>query len=74
MKKKDDFHLGLEKLLNDKNVSPLTNPAGYKQLLLATNQPMSHTFKHLGKGEKNQKKEDEERAKSRLNKLQEDDK
>ena len=73
MKKKSDLQLGLEKLLNDKNASPLTNPAVYKNLMTATNQPMSHTLKYLGKGHKNQKKEDSERAKARLQKLEGDE-
>jgi hypothetical protein len=72
--KKSDFQLGLERLLNDKNASPLTNPAVYKQVMLASNQPISHTLKHLGKGHKNEKKEDSERAKARLEKLDGDDK
>jgi len=48
----------------------LTNPAVYKNLIQATNQPISQTLKHLGKGHKNQKKEDSERAKARLQKLE----
>jgi hypothetical protein len=73
-KRKSDLHQGLEKLLNDKNASPLTNPAVYKNLIQATNQPLSQTLKHLGKGHKNQKKEDSERAKSRLQKLEGEEK
>jgi hypothetical protein len=72
MKKKSDLHLGLEKLLNDKNASPLTNPAVYKQLIASTNQPLSQTLKYLGKGHKNQQKEDSDRAKERLQKLEGD--
>jgi len=72
-RKKSDLHQGLEKLLNDKHASPLTNPAVYKNLLMATNQPMTQTLKHLGKGHKNQKKEDSERAKARLQKLEGDE-
>ena len=72
--KKSDFHLGLERLLNDKNASPLTNPAVYKQVVLASNQPLSQTLKHLGKGHKNEKKEDSDRAKARLEKLDGDEK
>jgi hypothetical protein len=72
--KKSDFQLGLERLLNDKNASPLTNPAVYKQVILASNQPISQTLKHLGKGHKNEKKEDSDRAKARLEKLDGDEK
>lgn len=72
-KKKSDLQLGLEKLLNDKHASPFTNPAVYKNLIQATNQPMTQTLKHLGKGHKNQKKEDSERAKARLQKLEGDE-
>jgi len=71
-RKKSDMQLGFEKLLNDKNVSPLTNPAVFKNLVAATNQPMSQTLKYLGKGHKNMKKEDSERAKARLQKLEGD--
>jgi len=70
MKKKSDLQQGLEKLLNDKQTSPLTNPADYKNLIHATNQPLTQTLKYLGKGHKNQKKEDSERAKARLQKLE----
>jgi len=41
---------------------------------LASNQPISHTLKHLGKGHKNEKKEDSDRAKARLEKLDGDEK
>jgi len=41
--------------------------------MTATNQPMSQTLKYLGKGHKNQKKEDSERAKARLQKLEGDE-
>ena len=70
MPKKSDLHMGLERILNDKNASPLTNPAVYKNLIQAAGQPMSATLKHLGKGTKSEKKEDEERAKARLQKLE----
>ena len=73
MKKKSDLQLGLEKILNDKHASPLTNPAVYKNLISATNQPLSQTLKYLGKGHKSQKKEDSERAKARLQKLEGDE-
>jgi hypothetical protein len=72
MRKKSDFQLGLEKLLNDKHASPLTNPTVYKNLIQATNQSITQTLKHLGKGHKNQKKEDTERAKNRLKTLEGD--
>ena len=71
-RKKNDMQLGFEKLLNDKNASPLTNPAVFKNLIAATNQPMSQTLKYLGKGHKNMKKEDSERAAARLKKLEGD--
>jgi hypothetical protein len=70
MRKKSDLQQGLEKILNDKHASPLTNPAVYKNLIQAAGQPISQTLKHLGKGHKNQKKEDSERSKQRLQKLE----
>jgi len=69
-KKKSELHLGLERILNDKHASPLTNPAVYKQIVASAGQPLSITLKHLGKGHRNQKKEDAERAKARLQKLE----
>ena len=72
-RKKSDLQQGLEKLLNDKQASPLTNPAVYKNLMQATNQPLTQTLRYLGKGHKNQKKEDSERAKARLQKLEGED-
>jgi hypothetical protein len=40
----------------------------------SANQPMSQTLKYLGKGHKNQQKEDSDRSKARLEKLEGDEK
>jgi len=70
MKKKTAMHLGLEKILNDKNASPLTNPQVFKQILTATNQPLTTSLKHIGKTSKLKKPSDDDRSKERLQTLE----
>jgi hypothetical protein len=64
------MHLGLEKILNDKNASPLTNPQVFKQILTATNQPLTTSLKHIGKTSKLKKPSDDDRSKERLQTLE----
>ena len=70
MKRKTAMHLGLEKILNDKNASPLTNPQVFKQILTATNQPLTTSLKHIGKTSKMKKPSDDDRSKERLQTLE----
>jgi hypothetical protein len=70
MKRKTAMHLGLEKILNDKNASPLTNPQVFKQILTATNQPLTTSLKHIGKTSRIKKPSDDDRSKERLQTLE----
>ncbi len=56
---------GFERLLNDPNASPLTNPTTYRELMSAAGQPLSISLKHIGK-----KVKKEDPSKIRLEKLE----
>jgi len=65
------MHLGLEKILNDPNCSPLTKPEVFRNIITATNQPLSQTLKYIGKTSRVKKPSDDDRSKERLEKLEE---
>ena len=71
VQRKSQVTLGLEKLLNDPTCSPLTNPQVYKQLIKSTDQSLTETLKHLGKGKQPKPPTDDDKSKSRLATLQE---
>jgi len=71
VKKKTAIHLGLEKILNDKQASPLHNPEVFRNIITATNQPLTTSLKHIGKSSKIKKPSDDDRSKERLEKLEE---
>jgi hypothetical protein len=67
MVRKSQFALGFERLLNDKNASPLVNPEAFKAILSASGLSATETIKHLGKGgRRSAKEEDEAKQKARL--------
>ena len=72
-KRKSNFTLGFEKILNDPNVSPFVNLGAYKAVLQTSNQPISETLKYIGN--KTKKKvptpTDDEKSKQRIAKLEE---
>lgn len=61
---------GLEKILNNKEASPLHNPAVFRQIVSASGKTMSETLKYLGKKGRQPKPNDEEKSKARLEKLE----
>ena len=74
-KRKSDFTVGLENILNNPSVSPFhTNPAVFKEMTKASGLSMSDMMRYVGKKTKgmSQKKMDEKRSESRLEKLEAD--
>jgi hypothetical protein len=70
MPKKSAMTMGLEKILNSKDASPLNNPDVFRQIVRASGQPLSETLKYIGKKSKAPKPNDEEKSKARLEKLE----
>jgi hypothetical protein len=62
--------LGLEKILNSKEASPLHNPDVFRQIVKSSGQPLSETLKYIGKKSKTPKVTDEDKSKARLEKLE----
>lgn len=62
--------LGLEKVLNSKEASPLNNPDVFRQILKSSGQPLCETLKYIGKKSKLPKVDDDEKSKARLEKLE----
>ena len=71
MVKKSLATQGLERILNNPETSPLTNPQVYRQLIKSTNQSLTETLKHLGRGKQPKPPSDDEKSKERLAVLQE---
>lgn len=62
--------LGLEKILNSQEASPLSNPHVFRSILTQSGQNISETLKYIGKKSKTPKVSDEEKSKARLEKLE----
>jgi len=67
---KSSMTIGLEKILNNKDASPLQNPQVFRQILSSTGKSMSETLKYIGKKQKTPKPNDDEKSKARLEKLE----
>jgi len=67
---KSAMTLGLEKILNSKEASPLHNPDVFRQIVKSSGQPLSETLKYIGKKSKTPKVTDEDKSKARLEKLE----
>lgn len=67
---KSAMTIGLEKILNNKEASPLQNPQVFRQILSSTGKSMSETLKYIGKKQKAPKPNDDEKSKARLEKLE----
>jgi len=65
---------GLETLLNDSRVSPLSNPQGFKAMMEASQMPMSEALKHVGSKKKAPKVKEEQRSEARINRLESESK
>lgn len=70
MVKKSDMTKGLEKILNNPEASPLTNPAVFRQILAQSGQNLTSTLKYIGKKSKTQTVSDTDKSKARLEKLE----
>lgn len=71
---KSDFAKGLETILNDPRTSPFTaeGSKGFKEVLSASQLPLSEALKYIGKGKKKTKgPTDKERSQQRVEKLEE---
>jgi hypothetical protein len=68
--KKSAQTLGLEKILNSKEASPLHNPNVFRQILAQSGSSLSDTLKYIGKKSKEPRVSDEEKSKARLEKLE----
>ena len=70
MVKKSAMTTGLEKILNDKNASPLHNPQVFRQIVSQSGKSLSETLKYVGKQAKAPRVSDEDKSKARLEKLE----
>jgi len=69
---KNAMQLGLERLLNSKEASPLTNPSVFKSVVSTSGMSVSSILKYTGKQIQRPKKPtDAERSKERIQKLEE---
>jgi hypothetical protein len=69
---KNAMQLGLEKLLNSKEASPLTNPAVFNNVVSSSGMSVSSILKYTGRQIQRPKKPtDAERSKERIQKLEE---
>lgn len=62
--------MGLEKILNSKDASPLNNPNVFRQILSSSGTTMNETLKYIGKKSKEPRVSDEDKSKARLEKLE----
>lgn len=69
-KTKDAFTLGFEKIMNTQQANILNNPQVFNEIISASGMTASEAIRHIGKGTKNAKKEDAEKSKQRLEKLE----
>lgn len=72
--RKSDFAKGLEVMMNDPRTSPFTadGSKAFKEILHASELPLSEVLKYVGKGKKKTKgPTDKERSEARIEKLEE---
>lgn len=74
-KRKTDFAMGLETILNNPQTSFLTNPKTFGEIHSQSKMPLSSMIKTIGKGAKNNKSKskeptDEEKSEARLSKME----
>jgi hypothetical protein len=71
---RDNFTIGLETLLNNKEASFMKNPAVFREIKEKANMNISAMLKHVGKRKKSNYKsepDDSERSEERLRQLEE---
>lgn len=62
--------MGLEKILNSPDASPLHNPQVFRQIVSTGGKSLSETLKYIGKKTKQPQPTDEQKSKARLDKLE----
>lgn len=67
---KSAMTLGLEKILNSKEASPLHNPTVFRQIVSSSGKSLTETLKYIGKKQKTPQPNDNEKSKARLEKLE----
>lgn len=67
---KSAMTMGLEKILNSPDASPLHNPQVFRQILSTGGKSLSETLKYIGKKTKSPQPTDEQKSKARLEKLE----
>ena len=67
---KSAMQVGLEKILNSKEASPLENPQVFRQIVSQSGKSLSETLKYVGKQSKAPRVTDAEKSKARLEKLE----
>jgi hypothetical protein len=74
-KRKTDFAMGLETILNNPQTSFLTNPKTFSEIHSQSKMPLTSMIKTIGRGAKNNKQKakeptDEEKSEARLSKME----
>lgn len=74
-KRKTDFAMGLETILNNPQTSFLTNPKTFSEIHVQSKMPLTSMIKTIGRGAKDNKKKpkeptDEEKSEARLSKME----
>lgn len=72
-RRKDDFSLGLETILNNPATSFIKNPKTFKEIHAQSGMPVIQMIQHIGRTSKKRKEEkpsDDERSKERLETLE----
>ena len=67
---KSAMTMGLEKILNNPQASPLHNPQVFRQIVSTGGKSLSETLKYIGKKTKQPQPTDEQKSKARLEKLE----
>ena len=67
---KSAMQMGLEKILNSKEASPLQNPQVFRQIVSQSGKSLSETLKYVGRQSKAPRVSDTEKSKARLEKLE----
>ena len=72
-KQKPAMMAGLETMLNNPNTSPFTAEGSkvFKEVISASQLPLTEALKYIGKGKKQPKKTEADRSKERIEKLEE---
>lgn len=75
-REKSQITKGFETMLNDPRTSPFTAEGSkvFKEIITASELPLTEALKYIGKGKKKKGPTDQERCKDRVEKLEENSK